>query len=252
MLWGGSWEMETVVARTVVVGVIPARGGSQRLPGKNIVPLEGKPLIAHVIEAARRARMLDRVIVSTDDPAISEVAARYGAEVIRRPDEIARHDSPIDDTYRHTIDYLERRERLAADVVVGMQANIAVRRDGEIDEVVRELLAVPWATAVATARLVSERPEWMKRLKDAATREIVPLVHADTNYRKQDLPELYLLDGAVIAMRSRVLRETAGDRRTHAYLGGRVLVHVHARPFGLEVEDPEDVDLVECLLSRFG
>src|SRR5207249_5977586 len=79
------------------IGVIAARGGSLRFPRKNVLPLAGIPVIAHTIQAARQATVLDRVIVSTDDPEIADVSKAFGAEVIERPADLARDDSPIDD-----------------------------------------------------------------------------------------------------------------------------------------------------------
>jgi len=237
------------VTRKRVIGVIPAKGRSQRLPNKNILDIAGKPLIGYTIEAARKARLLDQVIVSTDDDVICDVAVRLGARVVIRPKELARDDSPIDDAYRHTVRYLEDHEGFVPEVVVGMQANMPVRKDGEIDAVVRRLIETPWATAVATAKRISERPEWMKRLKDETTGEITPIADASTNYRVQDLPELYLLDGAIIALRTEVLKSSAGNRRVHAYLGDRVLIHVHAPRYAVEIDDHDDVGLAEYFLS---
>ena len=78
----------------MILGVIPARGGSKGIPGKNIRPLLGKPLIAWSIEAARNAKLLDRFVVSTEDAGIAEVARRFGAEVVDRPADLAADDTP--------------------------------------------------------------------------------------------------------------------------------------------------------------
>lgn len=221
-----------------------------RLHGKNTMLIRGKPLIAYTIQAAKRAHLLGRVIVSTDDDEISRVAVRFGAEVVTRPHDLARDDSPIDETYRHVLTYIAETDGFAPEIVVCMQANIPIRREGEIDAVIQRLMDTPWATAVATAKRITERPEWMKRLKDGMTGEIAPFVDAGVNYREQDLPDLYLLDGATIAVRSKVLKGTAGDRRVHAYLGDPVVIHIHELCYSIEIDDWEDFKLVEYLLSR--
>lgn len=231
------------------IGVIPARGGSERLPGKNTRVIAGRPLIAYTIEAARRAEALDAVIVSTDDEAIARVAAEYGAKIVRRPPELARSDSPIDDAMRHASDQTERHGGPPVDIVVCMQANVPVRKAGEIDQVVGRLRATPWATAVATAYRVQQRPEWMKRIKDPASMEVEPFMDAGTAYRTQDLQDLFLLDGAVVAVRADVLRRTAGDRRVHAYMGERVLIVEHDPKYAIEVDEEADVELAEFFLS---
>ncbi len=231
------------------IGVIPARGASQRLPGKNVMMVGGSPLIAHTIRAARSARRLDAVIVSTDDDAIAKVASKEGAQVIWRPAELARVDSAIDDTMRHVVDEGERHGKAQVGIVVCMQANVPVRKEGEIDSVVERLTENPSATSVATAYRVRERPEWMKRLKPG-TWEIEAFMDAGVSYRMQDLPNLYLLDGAIVAVRVDTLRKTTGDRRVHAYMGPRVVIVEHERKYSAEIDDIEDVGLVNFFLSQ--
>jgi len=94
-------------ASTGIVAIIPARGGSKGIPRKNLQPLCGKPLIAYSIEAALAARLVERVVVSTDDEEIAEVARRYGAEVpFLRPSALARGSSIIGDVVNHVVDQL--------------------------------------------------------------------------------------------------------------------------------------------------
>jgi N-acylneuraminate cytidylyltransferase len=214
------------------------------------MPIAGKPLIAWTIEAAQRATSLTRLVVSTDDEAIAAEAARRGVEVVRRPAAIARVDSPIDEAMRHAAEMVEPALGRPIGIVVCMQANVPVRRPEDIDAAVARLGEAPWATAAATAYRVRERPEWMKRVCDPATGEIEPLMDAGTNYRMQDLPDLYLLDGAVVAVRAEVLRRTRGDRRVHAYMGERVVAVLHDPTFAVEIDTLEDVPLAEFFLGR--
>lgn len=233
-----------------IIGVIPARGGSLRVPGKNIYPLCGKPIIGYAIEAARCSRLLDRVVVSTDDDKIAAVAKAYGAEVVKRPPELATADAAIDDSLRHVIAFLKQSEKYETDIVVLMQANNPVRKEGEIDLVVNKLITTPEASAVATAYQVTQRPEWAKIVKDEELMSVMPYMDAGTKYRMQDLPALYLLDGSVIAVRGRVLEQTAGDRRVHAYMGPDILIHVHHRMYATEIDHYSDIELAEYYISK--
>lgn len=233
------------------LGLIPARGQSQRLPGKNTRLVAGKPLITWTIEAALQATRLAEVVVSTDDEAIAALAAGHGARVLRRPPELAWVDSPIDDAMRHAW-ALTTSADAPVDVVVCMQANVPVRKRGEIDEVVDRLRATPWATAVASAQPIRQRPEWMKRLRDPRALEIEPFMDAGEAFRTQDLPELYLLDGAIVAVRAEVLQKTAGDRRVHAYMGERVVILPHEPKYAVEIDSAPDLDLAEFFLTREG
>src|SRR3989344_8959865 len=99
-----------------ILCVIPARGGSKRLPGKNIKKIGGKPMIAHAILAAKKSKYVDRVIVSTDDPAIIKVAKRYGAEVpFIRPAELASDTAGTLPVLQHAVAYIECRGKFKPD-----------------------------------------------------------------------------------------------------------------------------------------
>ncbi len=199
---------------------------------------------------ALRATMLKRIIVSTDHPDIANVAKMFGTEVVMRPQELATAESPIDDTLRHVMTYLRTEEGFHTDFIVSMQANMPVRKDGEIDRLVQRLEQTPWATAVATAYKISQRPEWAKLVVNKDTMEIRPFIDAGTSYRMQDLPDLYLLDGSIVVVRAEVLQKAAGDRRVHAYLGDRVVIEVHETMYAVEIDEPEDVSLAEFYLIR--
>ena len=91
------------------IAVIPARGGSKRIPRKNIKLFLGKPLIAYSIETAKKSALFDKIVVSTDDDEIAEVAVAYGAEVLKRPKELADDFTGTDAVTRHAINYFEER-----------------------------------------------------------------------------------------------------------------------------------------------
>jgi len=227
-----------------VIGIIPAREGSKRLKNKNILPLLGKPLMAYTIEAALRAEKLDRVLVSTDGEEIARVARRWGAEVVKRPAELATDTSPIDESLRHVVDHLLETEGYQTDIVVIMQANLPFRAAGVIDKVVARLLETAVET-VATAFEVSQSPEWMKRvINDRA----VPYMEPSTSYRMQDLEKLYLIDGAVAAIKTDTLMRTRGDKTTHAYMGQDIGLELQDRIYAKEVDDEDDFRMAELLL----
>lgn len=117
------------------VAIIPARGGSRRLPRKHLRLLGGQPLLAHTVRAALTARRVDRVIVSTDEPSIARAALRAGAEVpFTRPAELAADDTPTLPVIQHAVDWLEERGQ-RVDVVLTLQATTPLRPAAEIDAV---------------------------------------------------------------------------------------------------------------------
>ncbi len=222
-----------------VLCVIPARGGSQRAPMKNVRPLCGKPLMAYAVEMALKSCLCDKVVVSTDNDQIAAVAQKCGAAVVMRPAELARDTSPFDDALRHALQVQEKATGKIFDVVVALQANVPIRKEGEIDEAVEKLLAHPDFTAVATAYTIGQRPEWMKILdpESGLVRPFMPSAHA---YRMQDLPPLYLLDGAVIVLKRETLLAAAGVLKVHAYMGERVTLLVHDERYATEIDYEQD------------
>lgn len=228
----------------IIVGVIPARGGSKGLPGKNTKPINGKPMIAYVIEAARAAKRLDRVIVSTDADYIADVALEFGAEVIRRPENIAGDTAPIEESLRHVVRTLREKENAETDVTVLMQANVPIRPEGAIDAVVDKLLSSNF-DSVVTAFSVNQRPQWMKRVEND---RIIPYMECK-EYRRQNVEQLYLLDGAVMAVRVPVLFATEGRMGVHLYLGDNVGCYIQDRMYSTDVDSEEDFRLAEVILD---
>jgi CMP-N-acetylneuraminic acid synthetase len=136
-----------------VVAVIPARGGSKALPRKNILPLAGKPLIAHTILDARAAKRVDRTLVSTDDAEIAEIARAWGAEVpFTRPAALATDDATTEVVLQHALAWLEAEERAHVDVIVLLEATSPFRAAGLIDEVVARLEDPEIDTALTVVR----------------------------------------------------------------------------------------------------
>lgn len=149
-----------------VLAVIPARGGSKGLPGKNIRPLCGMPVIAWSIEKARKSRYLDAILVSTDSAEIADVARRYGAAVpFLRPAEFATdHASPYD-VLRHAFDYYRRVDGAEFDYVVLLEPTSPLREDDDVDRMLEALdgRADEFDSIVSIGQ-VSEHPSIMKRL----------------------------------------------------------------------------------------
>jgi len=130
-----------VTERSHVVCIIPARGGSKGLPRKNVCRLAGKPLIAYSVEAARKCPLIDRVIVSTDDEEIADIARSYGAQVpFKRPAELAVDDATTESVLQHAVRWLEENEKYSVDIVVFLQATDIFRKQWMLNEVVQRVL----------------------------------------------------------------------------------------------------------------
>jgi N-acylneuraminate cytidylyltransferase/CMP-N,N'-diacetyllegionaminic acid synthase len=187
------------------LAIIPARGGSKGIPGKNILPLLGKPLIAYTIDAARKASLIGRVLVSTDDPEIAAIATQFGAEVpFLRPPELARDETPTLPVLQHLLTQLKLSENYEPEIIVLLQPTSPLRRAGDIDRAVT-LLQQTGADSAVSLCAAEHSPYWMNRLKGD---RVLPFLENVPNYaRRQDLPPVYRINGAVYATRRRILME---------------------------------------------
>ncbi|HLB69084.1 MAG TPA: hypothetical protein VJN63_11645 [Thermoplasmata archaeon] len=234
-----------------ILGVIPARAGSERFPRKHHAPVLTRPLISYTLEAMAEAGTLSRRVLSTDDRDLDPLAWKYGFDVIPRPPDLATNAASLDDAVRHVCRTLADRDGFEPETVVVAQGNVPVRKAGQIDEAVNRLHSLPEATAVCTARRMRSRPEWAKIVNDETTGEVVPFLPGSYPFRKQDLPHLVALDGAVLAVRTKTLFDTERNRAAHAWLGPRLHVLIQDHPmYSLEVDYPDEVPLAEFYLLQ--
>ena len=119
-----------------VLAVIPARGGSKRLPGKNLLPLRGRPLLAYSILAARGSDYVARTVVTSDSPEILGVAAQWGAEIVVRTPEQASDEARTIETVRHALEVMEERLGRVWDYILILQANCPLRKAEDIDQAI--------------------------------------------------------------------------------------------------------------------
>ncbi len=221
---------------TVVIG----RAGSKGLPGKNAMPLAGRPMVCHTIEDALNAETVDRVIVSTDGDAIAAAAESMNVEVIHRPTHLANDSATVDSAVRHAVDTIAGDEH----VVVILYANVPLRADDLIDRAVREL-ASSGADSVQSYSVVGKHhPYWMVTLTD--DHRVQPHVK-NTVYRRQDLPKLFIPDGGVIAV-TRTSLFTVIEGQPHGFLGKDRRGIVSPPGTVVDVDDAMDFALAEAVL----
>lgn len=189
-----------------VFGIIPARGGSKGIPRKNLVPLGGKPLIAHTIAAAAGSRLLTEWLVSTDDAEIASVSKTWGASVpFLRPESLASDEAPMLPVMQHAVKELERLSGKKPDIIVLLQPACPFRTSDGIDAVVDKLLSTN-ADSVLTLRDADYSPYLMKRLEGDRVIHLFP-EEAKRFTRRQDIPLTYRPAGSVYATRYNVLME---------------------------------------------
>ena len=215
-----------------VVAVVVGRAGSKGLPGKNLLPIGGVPMIAHTIGHAFAARSVGRVVCSTDGSEIAAAAADAGADVVLRPPELATDDATVDSAVRHAV----RETETPATKVVILYGNIPIRPVDLIDRAVRELQVTGADSVQSYAPVGKHHPFWTVRLGEDG--EVSPW-EANDVYRRQDLPPAFIPDGGVIAV-TRESLFTTGSEHPHAFLG-RVRRGIH-NPGGSVVDVDDRLD----------
>jgi len=224
------------------LGLIVARGGSKGLPRKNVLPLAGRPLIAHTVAAARAARHLARTIVSSDDPEIIAAARAAGAEApFVRPAELAGDRSSTVDVAIHALDWLASHDGFQADVVVMLPATAPLRRAEHVDGAVERLLADPDAQAVVAVTEAEYPPWWMLAIDQDRLQWLFP-DGAKADHRQQ-LPAAYRPNGSIYAIRAAVLRE---QRTFYPVI---TAPYVMPRDCSVNVDSADDLRLAEWLLT---
>jgi CMP-N,N'-diacetyllegionaminic acid synthase len=217
--------------------LIPARGGSKGIPGKNLRLLGGIPLIAHAIRNARAARSIARVIVSTDSPEVREAALSWGAEApFLRPADLARDESPMGDVVAHAYRALAA-EGCAPPALALLQPTSPFLRPETIDRAVESFREGRAAVLKAVSR-VREHPAWMLVRRGEL---LEPFLEGST-LRRQDLAELFIPCGALYLYRQSCL-ESPRDGEPAAWVE-------LDWPECLDIDEPRDLHVAEWVLER--
>ena len=185
-----------------IVGIIPARGGSKRIPRKNLKILKNKPLIAHTIQEAKRSKLLTSFYVSTEDENISKVSKSFGANVIKRPKLFAKDKTQGYVPILHAINFLENKNNESVDIVVTLAPTSPLRKAQDIDNAISEFLKNKCETLVSVTNSCFP-PEFMYRTKN---KKLIPILNTKLkSKRTQDMPKTYQINGAVYVTEKKFL-----------------------------------------------
>jgi len=223
------------------IAIIPARGGSKGLPGKNARLLLGKPLVAWTIDQARRCTLFDRVFVSTDNEGIADISRACGVDIpFLRPPELARDESSVIDTVYHTLDrFHETGEDF--DHVALLEPTSPLRKKTDIENAMKLLLEKGGnADALVAVGEVTESPFFMQEIKGEY---LAPFLDPHHNFfRRQQVPKLYTPYGGIYISRTDALR------RTGTFYYGRTIPYPVERWQNFEIDDLESFLCAEAML----
>ena len=224
-----------------ILGIIIARGGSKGLPGKHLMDLGGKPVLAYSIDAASASKRLDRTILSTDDEEIRQAAINLGvAAPFLRPAEFATDKSIVFPTIRHTLKWLEENENYRPEYILLLQAASGVFRTADDIDSCIDLILEKNADSVVTYTKSKQHPFWMKKLvDDGRLEEYIPGAENPANLQRQWLPEVYYPTGFVYVAKTTMVEQQDSFYSNKSY------------PYFIEQERAIDIDsLNDLLLAR--
>jgi len=226
------------------IAVIPARGGSKGLPGKNIRPICGRPLIAWSVLRAAESKLIDCICVTTDDPAIADAAREVGVDVpFLRPAELATDTSPTIAAVEHALDFYVKKQNRAFDYVVLLEPTSPLRHPGDIDAMLTRLIDAAAAyDAIVSIGEVAEHPAIVKRkVQD----KIEPYcAELKTTTRRQDNPPAYFPYGVAYMVKTETLL------RERSFYPARAPFFEIRRYQTYEIDDIYDFLCVEAVMKH--
>ena len=229
-----------------MLAVVPARGGSKGLPGKNIRPLAGLPLIAHSLALARACPRISRTIVSTDSPEIAQIARSFGADVpFLRPTELAQDDTPMWPVLRHALEAAEREEQREYEYLLLLDPTSPGRLPEHVAGALKKLAETPDADGIVGVsrpnfnpiwHCVVERDGWMQDLMSEAARYA----------RRQDVPAVYRINATLYIWRAAFVRREREDWRSN----GRNLLYEVPEINAIHIDDADEFLLAEMFIQQ--
>jgi len=223
-----------------ILSIIPARGGSKGISGKNIKELAGKPLIAHTIEASLKSKYITRTILSTEDAKIKQIALKYGAEVIDRPMELAQDETKTAPVMVHVIKELERNG-YNPDIIILLQATCPMRTEKEIDEAL-ELYFNSDCDSIFAAKPAGTTHALWKRHHDGT---FEGLYDYRTRPRRQDIDRhyrLYVETGSIYIIRADIFH------KVEDFIGENPKIYL--QPKCVDIDTIEDFAIAETQMLQ--
>jgi CMP-N-acetylneuraminic acid synthetase len=227
------------------MAIIPARGGSKGVPGKNIKLLAGYPLIAYSIAACKLSKKIDRVVISTDSSEIADISRHYGAEIpFMRPPEISQDRSTDLEFILHALDWFKDSEQEEPEYLVHIRPTTPLREPDLIDDAIDKILADPASSGLRSVHEITESPYKMFGIEDGYLAGLYPDDPRPEYYNlpRQNFPPVYKPNGYVDIIKRRTVRNGASLH------GSKMLAFITQT--AVEVDSPEEFQYLEFEITK--
>ena len=226
-----------------MLAIIPARGGSKGLHRKNIKLLNGLPLIYYSIKAALDSKLVNRVIVSTEDKEIANIAKDFGAEVpFMRPDSLASDKSMVIDTYFNVVDQISKQNSKPVESFLALLPTTPLRTSNDIDRAIK-IFNHKKANSVISVNESSKPLYWHRRItKDGKLKSFLPKFDAVKN--RQEFEKTYLPNGAIYVFLTEALRST------REYYSNKTYPYIMPIEKSIDIDNETDFEIAEYLLKK--
>ena len=224
-----------------IFGIIPGRKGSKGVLNKNIRKINGKPLISYSIEAALESEYIKKVVVSSDSDEILEIAGSYGVESIKRPEHLAQDDSTTVDVVKHVLDVFNESNKYFPEILVLLQPTSPLRDSNDIDEAIKMFLKDGDADALISVSKYNHNPLWSFKIEN----NFLSPANDEKflNKRRQELPELFLPNGAIYIIKTRKFLEK------NSFVMKKTKAFIMSEEKSMDIDTELDLKLVKCLMK---
>lgn len=231
--------------KSKILAIIPARGGSKGIPKKNIININGKPLIQYTIEVAKESKLIDRVIVSTDDDEIAEISEKLGAEVpFIRPAELAKDDTPTFPVIKHALKWLKENEKYKPELIVLLEPTFPLRTVEKVDEAIKVISSDEEADSL---RGVCEPFQNPFKMWIPCGKYLKPLIkEKEIMYEKprQNLRKVFWQNGYIYISKYKTIM----DKKS--FHGEKILPFILSENNFIDIDTEEDLKLLKRYLKK--
>lgn len=234
--------MKPVVLSQKILAIIPARGGSKGIPRKNIISLAGKPLIGWTIEAAKRSKYINKIVVSSDDDSILSVGVKFQAQTIKRPAYLATDTAAPEPLIFQVMDYLKKRENYIPEIIVYLQPTSPLRTTADIDSSI-EMILNKKATAVNSVYELEKK--YLKTLIVEKSGYLKGSINNKYPFmNRQELPSVYMPNGAVYVITRKEFM------KTKQLFSNKTLPHLMTLEKSFDLDTLEDLKKLRRIFKK--